>query len=149
VIGAPLVIAVCFGLAAAAGRPGFGIEAAPIVLAGLGAALGLSNLFTAVLPYPMAKRAGTPMLVAAQGYGAYRIGSVMGTLAGTAVAATPVIIGVVQTATDSDAIRIGVLWPCAALYGFALALAGVRLAAVAAAGKMPELCQVAVRSAMT
>jgi hypothetical protein len=65
------------------------------------------------------------------------------------VAATPVIIGVVQTATDSDAIRIGVMWPCAAVYGFALALAGVRLAAVAAANKMPELCQVAVRSAMT
>ena len=148
VIGAPLVIAVCFGLAAAA-RPGFGIEAAPIVLAGLGAALGLSNLFSAVLPYPMAKRAGTPMLVAAQGYGAYRIGSVMGTLAGTAVAATPVIIGVVQTATDSDAIRIGVMWPCAAVYGFALALAGVRLAAEVATGKMPELCQVAVRSEMT
>ena len=119
------------------------------MLAGLGAALGLSNLFTAGLPYPMAKRAGTPMLVAAQGYGAYRIGSVMGTLAGTAVAATPVIIAVVQTATDSDAIRIGVLWPCAALFGFGLALAGVRLAAAAAAGKMPELCQVAVRSAMT
>ena len=119
------------------------------MLAGLGAALGLSNLFTAVLPYPMVKRTGFPMLVNAQGYGAYRIGSVVGTLAGTAVAATPVIIGVVQTATDSDAIRIGVLWPCAAVYGFALALAGVRLAAAVATGKMPELCQVAVRSQMT
>jgi hypothetical protein len=51
--------------------------------------------------------------------------------------------------TDSDAIRIGVIWPCAAVYGFALALAGVRLAAAVAAGKMPELCQVAVRSEMT
>ena len=28
------------------------------------------------------------------------------------------IIGVVQTATDSDAIRIGIIWPCAAVYGF-------------------------------
>ena len=65
------------------------------------------------------------------------------------MAATPVIIGVVQTATDSDAIRIGVIWPCAAVYGFALALAGVRLAAAAATGKMPELYQVAVRSEMT
>jgi hypothetical protein len=41
------------------------------------------------------------------------------------------------------------MWPCAAAYGFALALAGVRLAAAAAASKMPELCQVAVRSVMT
>lgn len=65
------------------------------------------------------------------------------------MAATPVIIGVAQTATDSDAIRIGVIWPCAAVYGFALALVGVRLAAVAAADKMAELCQVAVRSEMT
>ena len=149
VIGGPLVVAVCFGLAATAGRAGLGIEAGPIVLAGLGAALGLSNLFTAVLPYPMVKRTGFPILVNAQGYGAYRFGGVMGTLAGTAVLATPVIIGVVQTATDSDAIRIGVMWPCAAVYGFALALAGVRLAAAVAAGKMPELCQVAVRSEMT
>ena len=147
VIGAPLVVAVCFGLAAAAG-PGFGIEAGPIVLAGIGASLGLSNVFTAVLPYPMVKRAGFPILVNAQGYSAYRLGGVLGTLAGTAVAAIPVIIGVLQTATDSDAIRIGVLWPCAAVYGFALALAGVRLAAVTAADKMPELCQVAVRSEM-
>ena len=113
-IGAPLVVAVCFGLAASVARPGIGIEAGPVVLAGLGAALGLSNLFTVVLPYPMAKRTGFPILVNAQGYGAYRFGGVLGTLAGTAVAATPVIIGVVQTATDSDAIRIGVIWPCAA-----------------------------------
>ena len=89
--------------------PGFGIEAAPIVLAGLGAALGLGDLFTAALPYPMVKRAGFPILVTAPGYGAYRFGGVLGTLAGTAAAATPVIIGVVLAATDSDAIRIGVM----------------------------------------
>ena len=41
------------------------------------------------------------------------------------------------------------MWPCAAVYGFVLALAGVRLAAEVATGKMPELCQVAVRSQMT
>ena len=38
VIGAPLVVAVCFALAAVAGDPGMGVEATPIVLAGLGAA---------------------------------------------------------------------------------------------------------------
>ena len=61
VIGAPLVVAVCFALAAVAGDPGMGVEATPIVLAGLGAALGLSDLFTAALPYPMVKRAGIPV----------------------------------------------------------------------------------------
>jgi hypothetical protein len=39
-----------------------------------------------------------------------------------------------------------VLTVCAAAYGLALAWAGVRIAANAAEGKMPELCQVAMAS---
>jgi ABC-2 type transport system permease protein len=101
------------------------------------------------LPYPMAKRAGSPVLVAAPGYAGYRIGSVLGTLAGSAVAATPVIIGVLLAASDPLAVRIGVLLPGAAIYGFLLALAGVRLASAVGAGKLPELCQVAMRSAVS
>jgi ABC-2 type transport system permease protein len=147
VIGAPLVVAVCFALAAAAGDPGMGVEATPVVLAGLGAALGLGSLFTAALPYPMVKRIGTPVPVAAPGYAAYRIGSTFGTLAGTAALAAPVIVGAVLAATGPDAIRIGVMFPCAAVYGFALATAGVRLAAKAAESKLPELCQAALRTA--
>jgi ABC-2 type transport system permease protein len=149
VIGAPLIVAVCVALAGVVGRLALGVEAVPVVLAGLGAALGLSNLFTAALPYPTVKRAGSPVVVAVQGYGAYRLGGILSTLAGTAVAAAPAIVGAVQTATDPLAIRIGVLWPCAAVYGFALALAGVRLAAAVATGKLPELTQVALRSAMS
>jgi ABC-2 type transport system permease protein len=149
VIGVPLVVAVCFALAAGVGRPAIGVEAVPVVLAGVGGALALSNLFSAALPYPMAKRAGTPVLVAAQGYSAYRIGGVLGTLAGTAVLAAPAIVVAVLTASDPIAIRIGIVWPCAAVYGFLLALAGVRLAAAAAAGKMPELVQTAMQSAMS
>ena len=148
VIGAPLVVAICFGLAAAAGRPGIGVEAAPVALGGLGAALGLSNLFTVGLPYPMAKRTGTPILTAAQGYSGYRFGSIMGTLVGTGVLAAPVIVAVVLALAGPLAIRLGVLLPCGAVYGFALALAGVRLAAAAAVGKIPELCQVALSSAV-
>jgi ABC-2 type transport system permease protein len=148
-IGAPVVIAVCFALAAAAGKPGVGVEAAPVALAALGAALGLSNLFTAALPYPMAKRTGSPVPVAAPGYGGYRVGGSLGTLAGTAVAATPVIIGVLLAASDSLAVRLGVLLPCAAIYGFLLALAGVWLASAVGVGKLPELCQVAMTSAVS
>ncbi len=147
VIGAPLVVAVCFALAAAARDPGMGIEATPVALAGLGAALGLGNLFSAALPYPMVKRVGTPVLVAAPGYAAYRIGGVLGTLAGTAALAAPVIAAAVLAANGPDAIRIGVMLPCAAVYGFALAAAGVRLAARLAASKMPELCQAALHTA--
>ena len=38
------------------------------------------------------------------------------------------------------------LVPCAAAYGFGLAWIGVRIAARAAERKLPELCQIAVRS---
>jgi ABC-2 type transport system permease protein len=146
VIAAPLVVAVCFALAAAAGHPGKGVEATPIVLAGLGAALGLGNLFSAALPYPMVKRVGTPVVVAAPGYNAYRILGVLGTLVGTAVLAAPVIVGAVLAASGPEAIRIGVMLPSAAVYGFALALVGVRMAAKIAESKMPELCQVALQT---
>src|SRR5581483_11916490 len=128
VIGTPLVVAVCFALAAAAGDPGMGVEATPVVLAGIGAALGLGALFTAALPYPMVKRAGTPVLVPAPGYGAYRLSSLL-TLACTAVLAAPVIVGAVLAASGPAAVRIGVMLPCAAGYGFALAVVGVRSAA--------------------
>jgi len=146
VIGAPLAVAVCFALAAVVGDPGMGVEATPVVLAGIGAALGLGDLFTAALPYPMVKRVGTPVLVPAPGYAGYRIGSLL-TLAGTAVLAAPVIVGAVLAANGPDAIRIGVMLPCAAAYGFALAVIGVRLAAKVAESTLPEMCQVALRTA--
>jgi hypothetical protein len=87
------------------------------------------------------------VFVAAPGYAGHRIGSVLGTLAGTAVLAAPVIAGAVLAANESDAIRIGVLLPSAAVYSFALAVVGVRLAAKVAASKMPEICQLALRTA--
>ena len=123
-----------------------GVEAAPVVVAGLGAALGLGNLFTAALPYPMIKRAGTPVLVAGQGYAGHRIISALGTLVGTAVLAAPVIAGATLAANGPDAIRIGVMLPCAAVYGLALAVIGVRLAAKIAESAMPEICQAALRT---
>ena len=88
------------------------------------------------------------MLVAVPGYAVQRIGGVLGTLAGTAVLAAPVIAGAVLAANGPDAIRIGVMLPGAAGYGFALAVAGVRLAAQVAESKMPEICQLALRTAM-
>jgi hypothetical protein len=62
------------------------------------------------------------------------------------VLAAPVIVGVVLAANGPDTIRIGVLLPCAAVYGFALAAIGVRLAAKVAAGTLPEMCQVALKT---
>jgi len=145
-IGIPLLVAMSFALAALAGHPAFGFPAAAEDLAGLGAGLGLASIFSVALPYPMERRAGTPMLTAAQGYGSYRFGDTLGVLLGTGVLTSPVIVAVALTNADPAAVRMPVLVVCAAVYGLALAWAGVRIAASAAVDRLPELCQVAIHS---
>jgi hypothetical protein len=86
------------------------------------------------------------VIVPAPGYSGYRIGALL-TLAATAVLAAPVIVGAVLAANGPDAIRIGVMLPCAAAYGFALAVIGVRMAAKIAESTLPGMCQVALRTA--
>jgi ABC-2 type transport system permease protein len=146
VIGMPLLTGLSFGLAAVAGHPAYGFLSTATSLAGLGAALALSNVFTVMLPYPMEKRPGTPVYVAAQGYGAYRFADVLGVLLGVAALTSPVVIAALLTNADPAAVRMPVLVACAAAYGLALAWAGVRIAASAAVDRLPELCQVAIRS---
>ena len=146
VIAVPLITAVSFGLAAAARSPAEGFVAMAVGLAGLGAALAIANIFTVVLPYPMGKRAGSPMPQSAQGYGSYALGSNLGTLVCTAVAVSPVIVAAALTSGDPAEVRVPALVLCAAAYGVALVWAGIRVAARAAEGKLPELCQVALRS---
>ncbi len=146
VIAVPALTAISFGLAVGVGRPAEGVAAAAIGLAALGAALGMSNILAVVLPYPVAKRAGNPMRQAAQGYGAYGFGSIVGTVGCAAVAAIPVIVAAALTSSVPAAARASLLLPCAGAYGFGLAWIGVRVAAQAAEGKLPELCQVAAVS---
>jgi ABC-2 type transport system permease protein len=146
VIAVPLITAVSFGLAAAVRSPAEGFVAMAVGLAGLGAALAIANIFTVVLPYPMGKRAGSPMPQSAQGYGSYALGSNLGTLVCTAVAVSPVIVAAALTSGDPAEVRVPALVLCAAAYGVALVWAGIRVAARAAEGKLPELCQVALRS---
>jgi hypothetical protein len=146
VIGAPLVVAVRVALAAVAGDPGMGAGAAPVVPAGIGAAPGPGGPFTAALPHPVAEGAGAPVLVAAPGCAGCRLGGLLA-LAGTAVPAAPVIVGAVLAADGPGAVRTGVMLPWAAAYGFALAVVGVRLAAEAAGGTLPEMCRAALRAA--
>jgi ABC-2 type transport system permease protein len=145
-IAVPLLAVISFGLAAVAGHPVDGFLGLAVDLAGIGAGLGLSNIFTVTAPYPMEKRAGSPTPRAASGYTGYGIGSSLGSLAGTAVAVIPVVLGVMLTGSDPAAVRMPVLVLCAAGYGLALTWAGVRIAAQAAEQKLPELYQIAVRS---
>ena len=146
VIAVPLLTAVSFGLAAVAGRPAFGFLGTAVGLAGLGAALALSNIFMVVLAYPMDKRAGNPIRQAAQGYASYQLLAVFGSVGATALAASPVIIATVLTSADPASVRMPALLLFATAYGLALAMAGPRIAAAAAEGRLPELCQVAIRS---
>ena len=146
VIAVPLLTAICFGLAAAVRHPTQAVPATAVALAGLGAALGLSNIFTVALPYPMATRAGSPMRQAAQGYGAYTFGGILGCVAGVAVLVSPVIVAAALTSADQAVVRTPVLLVCSAAYGLALAWAGVQIAAREAEGRLPELSQMAIRS---
>jgi ABC-2 type transport system permease protein len=146
VIGIPLLIALTFGLGAAAGSPAIGFETMPVALAALGAALALSNIITVNGAYPMAKRVGTPIYTSAPGYGSSRVAATIGTLFGIPVLVAPVIVAAVLTAGAPLAVRAPVLTAFAAAYGLALAWAGVRIAASTGEDKMPELCQVALAS---
>jgi len=146
VIAAPLLTAISFGLAAAVRHPNQAVPATAVALAGLGAALGLSNILTVTLAYPMATRTGSPMRQAAPGYGSYTFGGMLASLAGVAVAVTPVILAAAFTSTAPAAVRTPALIICSAAYGLALAWAGVQIAAREAEARLPELCQIAVRS---
>jgi ABC-2 type transport system permease protein len=146
VIAVPLLTALSFGLAAAAHSPvEGGVAATAVALAALGGSLGMSAIFSVVAAYPMEKRAGNPMAQPASGSGGYRF-AVLGTLAATAVLAVPAILAAVFTSSVPEVIRAPLLIAGAAAYGFALALAGVRIAAAAAEQKLPELVQIAMRS---
>ena len=149
VIALPLLVAVSLGLSAAAGRWEYGFFAAAVAVAGIGAGLGISNILTATAAFPMAKRAGSPLRQPAPGYQAYGLGGVLANLATVAVAAIPIIVAVVLLSPAPSVVWYPVLLGCAAAYGFGLIWAGVRLAAIAAEQKLPELCQVALRSQLS
>ena len=145
-VAVPLLTVISFGLAALAKHPVDGFVGMAVDLAGIGAGLGLGDIFTITLPYPMEKRAGSPMARPADGFIGDRLAGTFGSLLGVAVAVIPVVLGVVFTRSDPATVRMPVLVVCAAGYGLALAWAGGRLAARAAEQRLPELYQIAVRS---
>jgi ABC-2 type transport system permease protein len=145
-IAVPLLAVVSFGLAAVARHPADGFFALAVDLAGIGAGLALSNIFTVTATYPVEKRVGSPAARAADGYVGYALGGTFGSLIGVAAAVSPVVVGVALTASDPAAVRMPVLLLCAAGYGLALAWIGVRIAARVADQRLPELFQIAVRS---
>ena len=139
VIGVPLLTVISFGLAAVAKHPADGFL-------GIGAGLALSNVLTVALPYPVEKRAGSPMPRPAEGFMGQRVLGTFASLIGTGVLVTPVILAVVFTRSDPAAVRMPALVAGAAVYGLALAWAGGHIAARLAEPRIPELGQIGARS---
>ena len=145
-VAVPLLALASFAIAAVARHPVDGFLGLAVDLAGLGAGLAVSNILTAGLPYPVEKRAGNPAPRPAGGYTGYPLGGTLACLGAVGVAVIPVIVLGLNTSSDPAAIRMPLLVLGAAGYGLALAWAGVRIAAATAAQKLPELCQIAIRS---
>jgi ABC-2 type transport system permease protein len=146
IIAVPLLTLISFVLAAVAGHPVDGFLGLAVALAATGAGLALSNVFTVALPYPVEKRAGTPVPRPAEGYMGHRVLGSLGSLIGTGVLVVPVVLAVVFTRSDPAAVRMPVLVACAAAYGLVLAWAGVLIASVLASATIPELGQIGARS---
>jgi len=145
-VGVPLLALASFVIAAVARHPVDGFLGLAVDLAAIGAGLAASNILTAGLPYPVEKRAGNPTPRPAGGYTGNTIAGTFTCLGGVGVAVIPVVVAVLSTSSDPAAIRMPLLVLGAAGYGLALAWAGVRIAAATAAPKLPELCQIALRS---
>jgi ABC-2 type transport system permease protein len=145
-VAVPLLAVVSFGIASVARHPVDGFLGLAVDLAGIGAGLAVSNILTAGLAYPVEKRAGNPSPRPADGYAGYPALGALLCLASVGVAVAPVVLVSVFTESDPAAIRLPLIVLVAAGYGFGLTWAGMRFAAAMAAQKLPELCQVALRS---
>jgi ABC-2 type transport system permease protein len=148
VIAVPLTVVMSFAVAAAAGHPADGIWAAAIDIAAVGAALGLSSIFSITLAYPGQRRVGSPVPGTADGYSGQAIACSFGTLLGVAVITLPVTGLLLATDSVPAMVRLPVLVAAAVVYGAGLAWGGTRIAAAAAAQKLPELSQIAAQSTL-
>ncbi len=148
VIAVPLVTAVGFVMAVVAKHPMDGFVTMAIGLAAIGAGLAMANIFTVASAYPVEKRGGTPIPRATTGHNGEAAASQLVTLLCVGLGVTPVIVAAVLTQSVSPAIRMPVLVLGGAVYGLALAWAGVRAAANMAEPKLPELAQIAIQSSL-
>jgi len=123
-----------------------GLAATAMDLAGLGAALAVSNICSVALAYPAERRPGNPAPRPASGYAGYNVADSLGGLVAVALLATPVILAWQLWKSAAASVRLPVLVVAAAVYGLVLVWAGVRVAARLAERKVPELYQVAVKS---
>ena len=145
-VAVPLILVVPLVLAIISRHPVNGLLAMALGLAATGAGLGIGDLFSSALPYPMERRAGSPLPRQAEGFAMQALGARLGGLIATAILVIPVIVAIAATGSVADAVRIPALIAGGAVYGALLAWAGIALGAGLADGKLPELFQLAARS---
>jgi ABC-2 type transport system permease protein len=146
IIGVPLVLVVPLVLAVISGHPVYGVLAMAVGLSATGAGVGISDVFSATLPYPMERRVGSPTPRQAEGYTLQALFSRLGSLIIVAIVEVPVIIAIAATGSVGDAIRLPALIGGGAVYGALLAWAGITIGAAIAQGKLPELYQLAAQT---
>jgi ABC-2 type transport system permease protein len=146
VISVPLVLVVPLVLAVISGHPFYGVLAMAIGLSATGAGLGISNVFSAALPYPMQRRVGSPTPRQVEGYAVQAIIGRLGSLIIVGILEVPVIIAIATTGSVGDAIRLPALIGGGAVYGALLAWTGIATGASIAEGKLPELFQLAAQT---
>jgi ABC-2 type transport system permease protein len=142
----PLILVIPLVLAIISGHPVNGLLAMALGLAAAGAGLGVADLFSVTLPYPMERRAGSPLPRQVDGFTMQALAGRFGGLIATVILVIPVIVAIAATGSVADAVRIPALVAGGAVYGALLAGAGIALGAALADGKLPELFQLAARS---
>jgi ABC-2 type transport system permease protein len=146
IIGIPLVLIIPMVLAVISGHPLNGVLAIAVGLSATGAGLGISNVFSAALPYPMERRVGSPTPRQVEGYTMQALAGRLGSLIIVIMLEIPVIIGIAATGSVGDTVRLPALIGGGAVYGALLAWAGIAIGAATAQGKLPELYQLASRT---
>lgn len=147
-IAVPVMVVIGFVIASLAKHPVDGCLSVAVAFAGIGAALGLGNIFSVSVPYPVEKRVGSPTPKAMDGYKGQVLAGSLGSVFGVLLAVAPVVVAAILTDSVADAVRMPILLVCAAVYGLGLVTLGVRIAARSGAGKLPEIHQVASRSVL-
>jgi ABC-2 type transport system permease protein len=142
----PLILVVPLVLAIISGHPVNGLLAMALGLAASGASVGIGDLFSTTMPYPMERRAGSPLPRQSEGFSLQAVGARFGGLILTAILVIPVIVAIGETGSVPDSARIPALIAGGAVYGALLAWAGIALGAGLAEAKLPELYQLAARS---
>lgn len=145
-ISVPVILVVPLVVAIISGHPVNGLLAMALGLAATGAGLGIGDLFSSTLPYPMERRAGNPLPRQADGFIMQAVVARLGGLIATAILVIPVIIAIGATGSVAEAVRVPALIAGGAVYGALLAWAGIALGAGLADSKLPELFQLAARS---